>query len=86
MALGEVMHEAIAFGFTAGWDPDARIQHVEFGASPGRRVVELSSRLDSLGVHTATFSYQGETTLVGQAAYEAAVAPLVARMLEGLRR
>lgn len=86
MAFGEQINERIAFGYSDGWEPDARIRQDAYVANPGRRVVELGFQLDALGVHTGVFPYQGETSLSGQEAFEAAVAPLVSRVLQGLRQ
>lgn len=86
MAPGELLEESIALALGARWDPAARVRGLVFPTTPSRRIIQLSAALTALGVHTGTFSYQGEVTATGQAAFEDAVAPLVARMLEGLRQ
>ena len=87
MAQGELIDGPISRAyFGSPWDPASRISEYRTPTVPSRRILQLSGDLSALRVHTGAFSYQGEVTTTGQAAFESAVAPLVARMLEGLRQ
>ena len=86
MASGTLIREPIAHALSSGWDPEGPIVNQNRNVGAGRRIVELSAELDARGVHTKAISYQLETMMTGEEAFEEAVAPVVGAILQGLRQ